>query len=107
MTPREIQVASQSVVAIVQQALTDHLESLLRGDSARVRYDFADSVRERIPELEALVPPGLRRYGLLSNSYDGRASHQVVHLEGETAIDLDWQWSNVDGRFRIVDISPV
>jgi ABC-type transporter MlaC component len=49
----------------------------------------------------------LRRYALLSNSYDGRASHQVVRLEGETAIDLDWQWSNVDGRFRIVDISPV
>ncbi|MFI5266565.1 MAG: hypothetical protein ACHQ7M_04225 [Chloroflexota bacterium] len=106
MTPEEAQIASQSVVTIVQQALVDHLESLLRGDAARVRYDFADSVRERIPTLEVLVPSGLRRYELLSHSYDGHASHEVVRLEGDTNAELDWQWANVDGRFRIVDVRP-
>lgn len=106
MTPEEAGIASQTVVAIVQQALTDHLESLLRGDAARVRYDFADEVRDRIPSLEALVPANLRRYELLSHSYDGHSSHELVRLEGDTTADLDWQWANVDGRFRIVDLRP-
>jgi len=106
MSPEEAPVTSQTVVAIVQQALTDHLESLLRGDPARVRYDFADEVRDRIASLEGLVPSGLRRYELLSHSYDGHASHRVVHLEGDTTVELDWLWANVDGRFRIVDVRP-
>jgi hypothetical protein len=104
MSPEEAQAASQTVVAIVQQALTDHLESLLRGDAARVRYDFADSVRDRVPALEALVPAGLRRYELLRHAYDGHVLHQVVRLEGDTNAELDWQWANVEGRFRIVDV---
>ena len=107
MTPEEAQVASQSVVAIVQQALTDHLESLVRGDPGRVRYDFAEEAREHIPQLEALVPAGLRRYELLRHFYDGRASHHVVRLEGDRTAELDWLWADVDGRFRIVDIQPL
>jgi len=107
VTPEEAQVASQSVLAIVQQALTDHLASRIRNDAARVRYDFAEEARERIPQLEALVPPWLRTYELQRHFYDGRALHYVVRLQGEgDDAELDWLWANVDGRFRIVDIRP-
>lgn len=82
------------------------MRSLIAGDAARVRADFAAEVRERVPQLEATVPTSLRNYDVLDTRLDGDGSHILVRLEGATTVELDWLWRHVDGRFRIVDVTP-
>jgi hypothetical protein len=96
--------AQKTVDSIIRQAMDDHLRSLARGDAERVRFDFGPQLGDRVPQLEALVPRGLRSYKVLSDRVDGNTSHVLVQLEGDTTTQLEWVWSNVDGRFRIVDI---
>ncbi|MBV9120166.1 MAG: hypothetical protein JOZ39_05620 [Chloroflexi bacterium] len=94
----------RSVDAIVRQAMTDHLRSLVAGDPARVRDDFAESVRDRIPEFEALAPPGLGGFEMVHDRVDGETSHMFVRLMGAQHQGLEWVWQHIDGRFRIVNV---
>mgnify|MGYP001488446145 CR=1 FL=1 len=99
--------AQKTVDAIVRQALDDHLRSLVKGDPARVRYDFAESVRDRVPAFEALLPANIERYQVLGDSIAGDTSRLIVRLEGDEPRELEWVWQNVDGRFRIVDVRVI
>ena len=96
--------AEKTVDAIVRQAMTDHLRSLVDGHPERVRSDFAESVQDRVDEFERLVPSGLKSYQVLHDRVDGNTSHMIVRLEAAETHDLEWVWSNEKGRFRIVRV---
>jgi hypothetical protein len=98
--------AEKSVDGMVRQAMNDHLRSLIAGQPERVRSDYADSVRERVPEFERLVPAGLKSYTFLRDRAEPDASHMTIRLEGDQARDVEWVWSNQNGRFRIVNVRP-
>ena len=98
--------AEKTVDAIVRQAMEDHLRSLIAGQPERVRADFAESAQDRIGDFERLVPPDLKSYQVLHDRVDGNTSHMIVRLDGAESHELEWVWSNENGRFRIVSVGP-
>ncbi len=96
--------AEQRVDALIRQAMDDHMRSLVRGEKERVRADYAPALASFSGDIDALIPGGLRSYTLLEDHVYGNVSHMRVRLEGDTTADLEWIWSNVDGRYRIVEV---